>query len=156
MTRAREHGLTVILDPAPAAPLEPEVWRQVDVVTPNETEATLLTGIEVTDLASAEQAGLRLREWGVGAAIITLAGQGSCLITARGTTIIAPYPVHAVDTTAAGDAYAGYLGAGLAEGLDLPRAARLASAAGALAVTRTGASPSIPHRADVHRLVASA
>ena len=155
-TRGREYGMTVVLDPAPAAPLEAEVWRTIDIVTPNETEASLLTGIEVTDVASAERAGQWLRDQGVGAAVITLAERGSVVITDEGTTVVPPIPVEAVDTTAAGDAYAGYLGAALAAGLDLAAATRLASAAGAITVTRQGASPSLPRRDEVDALLASA
>ena len=147
--RGREHGMTVILDPAPAAELDAEIWRSIDIVTPNETEATLISGIEVTDAASAERAGRWFLAQGVGAAVITLAGQGSCVVTAEGASVIPPFPVEAVDTTAAGDAYAGYLGAALANGSTLADAVRLATAAGALTVTKQGASPSLPHRAEV-------
>ncbi|MFB4350611.1 ribokinase [Microbacterium sp. CR_7] len=147
--RGREHGMTVILDPAPAAPLPDDVWRNIDIVTPNETEASLLSGVEVVDAATAEQAGRWFLDRGVGAAVITLAGQGSCVVTAESATVIPPFPVEAVDTTAAGDAYAGYLGAALANGSTLSDAVRLATAAGALAVTKQGASPSLPLRAEV-------
>lgn len=153
--RAREHGMTVVLDPAPAAPLDAEVWRTVDIVTPNETEATLLSGIEVTDAASAQRAGEWFLSQGVGAAVITMAEKGSCVVTAQGTSFIEPIPVEPVDTTAAGDAYAGYLGAALAEGWSLDDATRLASGAGAIAVTRQGASPSLPRRDEVDALLAS-
>ena len=152
--RGREHGMTVILDPAPAATLPVEVWANIDIVTPNETEATLISGIEVTDAASAELAGRWFLDQGVGAAVVTLAGQGSCVVTADGASVIAPFPVEAVDTTAAGDAYAGYLGAALANGLDLTEAVRLATAAGALTVTKQGASPSLPLRAEVDAFLA--
>lgn len=154
-SRAREHGMTVVLDPAPAAPLDAAVWAHIDIVTPNETEATLMSGIEVVDRDSAERAGRWFREQGAGAAVITMAEKGSCVVTAEGTTFIAPIPVEAVDTTAAGDAYAGYLGAALAEGWTLAEATELASAAGAIAVTRQGASPSLPRRAEVDALRAS-
>ncbi|MEV4668801.1 ribokinase [Microbacterium sp. LWO12-1.2] len=153
--RGREHGMTVILDPAPAAPLPTEVWRSIDIVTPNETEATLISGIEVTDAASAERAGRWFLAQGVGAAVITLAGQGSCVVTAEGATVVPPFPVEAVDTTAAGDAYAGYLGAALANGSTLTDAVRLATAAGALTVTKQGASPSLPLRAEVDAFLAA-
>jgi len=147
--RGREHGMTVILDPAPAAPLPDDVWGNIDIVTPNETEASLLSGVEVVDAATAEEAGRWFLDRGVGAAVITLAGQGSCVVTAEGAAVIPPFPVEAVDTTAAGDAYAGYLGAALANGSTLSDAVRLATAAGALAVTKQGASPSLPLRAEV-------
>ncbi|WP_243229458.1 ribokinase [Microbacterium sp. CIAB417] len=153
--RGRELGFRVILDPAPAADLPAEVWADIDIVTPNETEASLISGIEVTDAASAERAGRWFLERGVGAAVITLAAQGSCVITAEGTFVVPPLPVDAVDTTAAGDAYAGYLGAALANGAPLTEAVRLATAAGALTVTKQGASPSLPRRTDVDALLAS-
>lgn len=152
--RGREHGMTVILDPAPAAELDAEIWRSIDIVTPNETEATLISGIEVTDADSAERAGRWFLAQGVGAAVITLAGQGSCVVTAEGAAVIPPFPVDAVDATAAGDAYAGYLGAALANGSSLEDAVRLATAAGALTVTKQGASPSLPHRAEVEAFLA--
>ncbi|BDZ40291.1 ribokinase [Microbacterium suwonense] len=139
--RAREHGMTVVLDPAPAAELDAAVWAGIDIVTPNETEATVLSGIEVTDPASAERSGRWFLTQGVGAAVITMAEKGSCVVTPEGTTFIEPISVEPVDTTAAGDAYAGYLGAALAEGWTLAEATRLAGAAGAIAVTRQGASP---------------
>lgn len=154
-TRAREHGMTVVLDPAPAATLDAAVWANIDIVTPNETEATIMSGIEVTDSESAERAGRWFLEQGAGAAVITMAERGSCVVTADGTTFIEPIPVEPVDTTAAGDAYAGYLGAALAQGWSLADATRLASAAGAIAVTRQGASPSLPSRDEVDALLAS-
>ncbi|MGJ0389643.1 ribokinase [Microbacterium sp. CGR1] len=153
--RGREHGMTVILDPAPAAPLDDEVWASIDIVTPNETEASVLSGIEVTDADSAALAGRWFLDRGVGAAVITLAGQGSCVVTAEGASVIPPFPVEAVDTTAAGDAYAGYLGAALANGRSLTDAVRVATAAGALAVTKQGASPSLPLRAEVEAFLAA-
>ena len=153
-SRAREHGMTVVLDPAPAAPLDAEVWRNIDIVTPNETEASLLSGIEVTDASSAERAGRWFLDQGVGAAVITMAEKGSCVVTPEGATVIEPIPAVAVDTTAAGDAYAGYLGAALAQGWSLADATRLASGAGAITVTRHGASPSLPRRDEVDALLA--
>jgi ribokinase len=153
--RARQLGMTVVLDPAPAATLDAEVWRSIDIVTPNETEATLISGIEVTDAASAEEAGRWFLAQGVGSAVITMAEKGSCVVTAEGTSFIEPIPVEPIDTTAAGDAYAGYLGAALAEGWKLADATRLASAAGAIAVTRQGASPSLPRRSEVDALLAA-
>ena len=154
--RARAHAMTVILDPAPATVLPAAVWSNTDIVTPNESEATILSGIEVNDFASAERAGRWFLAQGVGAAVITLAERGSCVVTPDGTEFIPPIPVDAVDTTAAGDAYAGYLAAALANGDDLTTAARLATAAGALTVTAQGASPSLPLRADVDAFLETA
>lgn len=148
-------GLAVVLDPAPAIPLPDDVWAFVDVVTPNETEASILTGSEVVDMASAEAAGRWFLERGARAALITLAGAGAVLVTAEGTQTFAPFTVTPVDTTAAGDAFAGYLGAALAVGAGMPEAIRLASAAGALAVTARGASPSLPSRQQVDDFLAA-
>ncbi|MGO3845906.1 ribokinase [Agrococcus casei] len=147
--RANERGLTVILDPAPAHELDDSIWPLIDLVVPNETEATLLTGIKVTDAASAETAGRWFLDRGVKRALITLASAGSLLVEPDSTEFFEPHKVDVVDTTAAGDAFAGYLAAGLAEGADLRSAIERAGAAGALAVTKRGASPSLPEAAEV-------
>lgn len=152
--RGDEAGLAVVLDPAPAQPLDDALWPHVAVVTPNESEASALTGIAVRDAASAEAAGRWFLERGARAAIVTLAGAGAVLVDAAGARRVPPFSVGAVDTTAAGDAFAGALAAALARGDDLDAAARRASAAGALAVTRRGASPSIPTAAEVDALLA--
>jgi ribokinase len=146
---AHAAGMIAVLDPAPAAPLPDEVWGEIDIVTPNETEATTLTGIPVTDMDSAEQAGQWFVNRGVKHAVITLASKGVVVVDADGPRRFAALPVEAIDTTAAGDAFAGFLGAGLASGQSLDEALPRAMAAGALAVTRRGASPSLPSGADV-------
>ena len=140
----RAAGLIVILDPAPAAPVDADLWTAIDIVTPNETEARLITGIDVVDIASAGAAGRWFVERGVGCAVVTLGAQGVVVVDADGARHIAAARVTAVDTTAAGDAFAGYLGAELSHGLTLGEALPRAMAAGALAVTRRGASPSLP------------
>jgi ribokinase len=154
---AHEAGMTVILDPAPAptAPLDDALWPMIDIVKPNETEAALLTGIAVDSPASAAAAGRWLVDRGVGAAIVTLAGAGSVLVTADGVTEHAAMRVDPVDTTAAGDAYAGHLAASIARGLPLEEAMRRASAAGAITVTRRGASASLATADEVDALLAS-
>lgn len=144
-----EAGMTVLLDPAPAARLADDVWTCVDVVTPNETEARLLTGITVDDPGSAEVAGRWFLERGVTHAVVTLASRGVVVVDAEGARHLPSPEVVAVDTTAAGDAFAGYLAAGLSGGADLDVALPRAMAAGALTVTRRGASPSLPSSADV-------
>lgn len=154
--RAKADGLTVILDPAPAHELDPRIWAFVDIVTPNETEARLLTGIDVVDRDSAVAAGRWFVDRGAGAALVTLAAAGAVLVDAHGVEEHAAIPVRAVDTTAAGDAFAGYLAAALASGADRATAVRRAIAAGALAVTRPGASPSLPPRDEVDALLVAA
>ncbi|ROR65702.1 ribokinase [Agrococcus jenensis] len=150
---AREAGMTVILDPAPAAPLDPAIWPLVDIVKPNESEASLLTGIRVDSREGAIAAGRWFLERGAGAALITMGGAGSVLITAEGATDHPSIPVEVVDTTAAGDAYAGALAAAIAAGLPLEQAIRRAAAAGAIAVTRRGSSSSVPTAAEVDALL---
>jgi ribokinase len=152
---ARAAGLTVVLDPAPALPLGDEVWRLVDIVTPNESEASRYTGISVVDFDSAIAAGPWFCNRGARNAIVTLASLGAVLVTESKVVRFAAFPVKAVDTTAAGDAFAGYLGAALARGLELEDAISRAMAAGALAVTKRGASPSLPMNSDVERFLAT-
>ncbi|HEY8589166.1 MAG TPA: ribokinase [Naasia sp.] len=154
LRRARDAGMTTVLDPAPAAELPDDVWPLLDIVTPNESEATVITGIPVRDAESATAAGRWFLDRGVGSALITLAGAGAVLVDAEGSRSFPVFPVVPVDTTAAGDAFAGYLGAALALGSPLGDAVTVAMAAGALAVTRRGASPSIPMRAEVDALLA--
>lgn len=151
--KGHEAGLTVILDPAPATVLDDAIWPLIDIVTPNETEARLLTGIVVTDLESATAAGRWFVDRGVRYALITMAAAGALLVSATEIKHFDAIPVQSVDTTAAGDAFAGYLGAALALGHDLPDAIGRAMAAGALTVTKRGASPSLPSRADVETLL---
>lgn len=146
---ARSAGMTVLLDPAPAAPLEDVLWASVDIVTPNETEARSLTAIPVVDVESAALAGRWFVDRGVTHAVVTLAAKGVVVVDADGVRHFPAPVVTAVDTTAAGDAFAGYLGAELARGADLEGALPRSMAAGALAVTRRGASASLPSSADV-------
>ncbi|MGW9030054.1 ribokinase [Streptomyces sp. NPDC055722] len=149
-------GFIVVLDPAPAQPLPDDIWAYVDIVTPNESEATALTGIAVDGAEAAERAGRWFLERGVSHALITLGGAGAISVTAEAVRHVPAFPVTPVDTTAAGDAFTGALGAALAAGLDTDAAVRRAMAAGALATTRPGASPSIPDLAAVRALLATA
>ncbi|VXC36781.1 ribokinase [Pseudoclavibacter sp. 8L] len=152
---ARDAGITTILDPAPAAPLDEEVWGLVDLVTPNETEARMLTGVVVDSEASAVEAGRWFLDRGVGAVLVTRGGDGTTLVTPERAETFPVIEVDAVDTTAAGDAFAGALGAALAGGRSLEAAIRFGAAAGALAVSKRGASPSIPTAAEIERLLGS-
>ncbi|MBF4551043.1 ribokinase [Pseudoclavibacter sp. VKM Ac-2888] len=152
---ARDAGITTILDPAPAAPLDEEVWGLVDLVTPNETEARMLTGIVVDSEASAVEAGRWFLDRGVGAVLVTRGGDGTTLVTPERAETYPVIEVDAVDTTAAGDAFAGALGAALAGGRSLEASIRFGAAAGALAVSKRGASPSIPTAAEIEELLAS-
>lgn len=157
----QSRGITVVLDPAPApkTPLDEQLWGYVDIVTPNETEARLITGITVVDYQSAAAAGRWFTDRGVGRALVTLAGAGAVVVERApandvSVSIQEPFNVTAVDTTAAGDAFAGVLGSAIAEGLSWEDSLRRAMAGGALAVTVAGASPSLPQRAAVDGFLA--
>ena len=157
LAEARRRGLVTVLNPAPVREgIADDVWRLVDYLTPNEGEAERLSGVAVRDAGSAAAAGRALRGRGVGAVIVTLGSQGSLACTARDDIRVPAFPVEAVDTTAAGDAFNGALGAALAGRDPLPDALRFASAAAALACTRRGAQPSLPTRAEGDRFLDSA
>ena len=155
LRRAREAGLVTILNPAPAHPeiMSSDVLSQVDILTPNENEASLLAGGSVDHLASAsgaEQAARRLQELGCRSIIVTLGAQG-CLIAERDVVHVRGCPVQAVDATAAGDCFNGVLAVALSEGRELRDAAQWANAAAAISVTRRGAQQSLPTRAEIDR-----
>jgi ribokinase len=137
-------GLQLVLDPAPAQPIPAAIWPGVSVVKPNELEAEMLTGIPITDQSSAQLAARWFHERGVGTVVITEGERGALVIGPDGVAEYPAFPVTPVDTTAAGDAFSGALGASLAAGASLPDALRRGLAAGALAVTVRGASPSLP------------
>jgi ribokinase len=137
-------GLQLVLDPAPAQPIPAAIWPGVSVVKPNELEAEVLTGIPITDQSSAQLAARWFHERGVGTVVITEGERGALVIGPDGVAEYPAFPVTPVDTTAAGDAFSGALGASLAAGASLPDALRRGLAAGALAVTVRGASPSLP------------
>jgi ribokinase len=152
---ARSHGVTVVLNPAPARKLPAEVLRGIDVLIPNESETALLTGRAPQSDAEFKQAARQLLAQGVGIVVLTLGGRGAMLATPRDATLVPAFPVSPVDTTAAGDAFVGGFAVALGEGKSLPEAVRWGNAAGALATTRLGAQPSLPGREEVEGLLRS-
>ena len=147
---ARRHNVLIILDPAPAPESWPADLLNVDVVCPNETEASLMTGLPVGNIAEACAASLKLQSLGAKIAIITMGGQGCVVCDDSGVPIhISAVPITAVDTTAAGDAFAGTLGFCLAQRHTIREAIQFASAAGAIAATRHGAQPAMPRFDEV-------
>ena len=151
---ARRHGVTVILNPAPASPLPDRLLTMVDVLAPNESETAQLTGMSVKSLDQAESAAMALLQLGVGAVVLTLGERGAMLTQDGSTRVVPSFQVQPVDTTAAGDAFVAGLAVALAEGRTLADAVRWGNAAGALATTRHGAQPSLPTREALERLLA--
>lgn len=146
---ARRRGVRVVLNPAPARPLEPELLRLVDVLTPNQSEATLLTGE-----SDPEAAARKLLEAGVRSVIVTLGEEGVLVLEEAGSARIPRHEVKAVDTTAAGDAFVGAFAVALGMGRSVIESARWGNAAAAVSVTRPGAQPSLPTRAEVEAMLA--
>ena len=150
---ARQNGLRVILNPAPARQLPDSLLADVDILVPNESELQLLTGMPVTDTATAETAAKGLLSKGVGTVIVTLGANGALLVTDEKITHIPTFKVDVVDTTAAGDAFIGGLAAALLKDKSLEEAVRYGNASGALATTKFGAQPSLPTADEVEKLL---
>ena len=150
---AFEQGKTVILDPGPVRHIPSEFFAYCSVITPNETEAQALVGFPVVDRTSAAQAAEQLLARGVGIAVVKLGAQGVYFASADGENFVTPFQVNAIDSVAAGDAFNGALAVSLAEGATLEQSVRMAAAAGALAVTKSGAQDSMPYRKEVEGLL---
>ena len=150
-----ERGMRVVLNPAPAQAIDPAVLACLYMITPNETEAELLTGIRVTDETSARQAAQYLHKAGVPNVVITLGARGAYVSSTAADgepAVIAVPAVRAVDTTAAGDCFNGALAIALAEGQCLTDAVAFACKAASISVTRLGAQASLPYRPEVDAL----
>jgi ribokinase len=145
---AGRHIMTV-LNPAPAAELSDSLLRHITIITPNQKETEMLTGIKVKDQDSARQASERLHARGVETVIITMGADGASLYHKNRFHMIASPVVKAVDTTAAGDVFNGALVVGLAEGMEMEKAVSFACRAAALSVTRPGAQASAPYRKEL-------
>ena len=152
---ASEYGVPVILNPAPAQSLGADILRHVSVLTPNETEAELLTGVKVSTTADAEAASEKLASMGVEAIVITLGSRGAFVFNADHSELIAGFDVQAVDTTAAGDVFNGALAVALAKETPLLEAVHFANAAAALSVTKLGAQPSAPTLDEIEEFLRS-
>jgi ribokinase len=148
---AAEQGVTVILNPAPARELDDELLSYITVLTPNETETELLTGVKVVNEESGRAAAQVLRSRGVNNVVITLGSEGSLIVTEDQAIKVPTKEIEAMDTTAAGDCFNGALACALAEGKSLEEAARFANLAGALSATKMGAQPSLPTREELQQ-----
>lgn len=151
---AFDEGVKVVLNPAPFSDAIPvEVLRKLWLITPNETEAEKLTGIRIASAGDAFQAADFLRSQGVQNVIITLGSSGSVVCNDAIHEFVPARKVTAVDTVGAGDVYNGALVTALSEGKDLVEAARFATVASSIAVTRPGAQSGVPHREEVDALL---
>lgn len=146
---AHENHTIVVLNPAPARVLSDELLARVDIITPNETEAEKLTGIRVENDDDAARAAKALHDKGIGTVIITLGSRGVWASVNGDGRRVPGFNVQAIDTIAAGDTFNGALVTALLEGEPLDKAIRFAHAAAAIAVTRTGAQPSVPWRNEI-------
>jgi ribokinase len=150
---ARKHGAKMLLNPAPARELPDELLANCDYLLPNENELSLLSGVPVLDLASAERAARKLLKRGVKNIVATLGANGSLIVSEQGTRHVPSFRVEVVDTTAAGDAFTGGFATALLRGEELEQAARYGNACGALAATKHGAQPSLPTREEVESFI---
>jgi len=142
---AYEAGVFVILNPAPAAKLPEEIFKYLSLITPNQTEAALMTGID----GDVNAAMAKLSAMGVKNVLFTLGSKGSAIWNGKEAEIVPAQKVNAVDATAAGDTFCGALCVGLSEGLSIREAAQFATKASALTVQKMGAQESIPYRKDI-------
>ena len=144
-----EKKATIIFNPAPAQKLDESVYTFISIITPNETEAEILTGIKVIDLKSAEQAANVLHDKGIPNVIITLGSKGAYFHHKNFQKLIPSPVVQAVDSTAAGDVFNGALAVGLSEGKGFEEAISFACRAASISVTRMGAQASAPLRSEI-------
>ncbi len=152
---ARARGVTVILDPAPALPLPPELYAAADIMTPNEIEAAALVGFAIDGAEAAERAAQLLLARGVRQVIIKLGARGAFWHDGTASGLVSAFNVSAIDTVAAGDAFNGGLAAALDAGQPFASAIRWGMAAGAISATRQGAQPSLPRRSELLALLGS-
>jgi len=145
----------VVLNPAPARPLPARLLQAVYLLTPNESEAELLTGLTVDNESTAAKAAGKLLARGAQNVIITMGSRGAFVADDCMRQMIPGFKVNAVDATGAGDVFNGALVVALAEGQPLLAAARFANAAAAISVTRFGAQPSAPTRQEIQAVLAS-
>ena len=146
---AHQAGKTVVLNPAPACPLPEELFRNIDLFIPNETELSTFSGMPVTSQEEAQAAAKAMQAKGVGKLIVTMGSKGALICEGGPSVFVPAHKVKAVDTTAAGDTFCGALCVAISEGKTLKEAAEFACAASALTVQKMGAQNSIPYRKDL-------
>ena len=149
-TIAHALGKKVILNPAPGCHLPKSLLEKLYLLTPNETEAELISGIKVSDIPTAKDAAKQIHSMGVASVIITMGAKGALIYSENQFVIVPAISVDAIDTTAAGDVFNGALAVALSKKESLVNAAEFASKAAAISVTRMGAQPSVPYLNEVN------
>lgn len=152
---AYDKGVKIILNTAPVQPVSDSILSRVELITPNEVEASILSGISVTEEESAGEAADYFLNKGVKNVLITMGSKGVYIATGKRRGLLPAYQVDAVDTTGAGDAFNGGLAAALAEGKDLWEAAKFANALAAISVQRIGTTPAMPDRSEIDAFIKS-
>lgn len=150
---AHRAGVRIVLNPAPAVKVPDDILSKIDTVTPNETEAQTLTGIEVISYETAEKAAGFFLNKGVKNVVITMGKMGVFATDGRKSELLPGIEVEAVDTTGAGDAFNGGLVTAFSEGKSLFEAIRFGNAVGALAVTKAGTAPAMPYRSEIEKMI---
>jgi len=153
---AYKANVPIVLNPAPARKLEPDLIKMVSYITPNETEAEILTDIKVVDDHTVEKSGKKLLEFGANTAIITLGKRGAMVVTNNSSELVPAFAVKAVDATAAGDAFTGGFAYAIATGKDVISSARFGNAVAGLTVTKMGAQPSMPTKDELEDFLRNA
>jgi ribokinase len=146
---AKRNKQKVILNPAPATELNPALLKGITIITPNETEAEILTGIPVKNAGSAKKAAGVLHSYGIDNVLITMGARGTYIFTNKYSEMIPAPKVNPVDTTAAGDTFNGALAVAVSEDMDILNAVQFANQAAAISVTRFGAQASTPYRSEL-------
>ncbi|WP_018614954.1 ribokinase [Segetibacter koreensis] len=152
---AEANNIKLVLNPAPARALSDDLLRKVSIITPNEKEAEMLTGIKISGIDSAKQAAQSLAAKGIETVIITMGSEGALLYENDLFEVVPSTKVKAVDTTAAGDVFNGALAVAISEGKNMKQAVQFANAAAAISVTRLGAQASAPKRQEVEASIVS-
>jgi ribokinase len=154
MELGKKHGVRTILNPAPAAPLPDSIFRNVDILTPNESELRIIMGLRPDDPTPNAELAAQLKARGVQTLIVTLGGRGALVYSDDDVVEIPSIPVDIVDTTGAGDAFNSGLSVALSEGHPLIEAVRYGCVTGALACTKLGVIPSLTTREVADRIFA--